>query len=226
MVAYERLLSNLTEITSAQQPSTSDAASDASGGAGSSSSSDEHAHASSSSSEEDIAPRRRVTHRGRFKKREASKAVSAYSCEDLTAIIGATASIVGGPSAAPVAPEAPAGKKRKCVDKHDADQQRTHEERKAERQEQAARDAKSWWNAYFCRAGRTGAGARPATSRKVRTVHSVAHKAHCDAQGGFSEEDQVALYNLNKEQERCGRQGLGVRGMPPKVRVLRLCASV
>lgn len=43
---------------------------------------------------------------------------------------------------------------------------------------------------------------------------STHHHRH---QVGFSEDDQVALYNLNKEQERCGRQGLGVRGMPPKV---------
>lgn len=45
-------------------------------------------------------------------------------------------------------------------------------------------------------------------------------KATLALQVGFSEDDQVALYNMNKEQERCGRQGLGVRGMPPKVCVV------
>ncbi len=45
-------------------------------------------------------------------------------------------------------------------------------------------------------------------------------------QVGFSEDDQVALYNLNKDNERCGRQGLGVRGLPPKVCVVVVCARV
>ncbi len=208
-MAYEKILTSLTEITSQQQRSTaSEVASDASGGGGggrsgggkkrtrsgtSKASEDKKASrdgddvvngaqpSSSSSSDDGEAPaiRKRVTHRGRFKKREASKAVSNYSCEDLTAIIGAASSFpdLTAITAQPATThedtssedddDVKTGKDKRGKDKGGKDKggrkkaivqndNTRHVEAPLTPPPEEEDQGTAWWRNYFCRSGRLG----------------------------------------------------------------------
>lgn len=219
MMAYEKILTSLTEITSQQQRSAaSEEASDASGGGAAPSQSKkgggkkrartstsaaslqgadaadadnsneaqgaQPSSSSGSDSEVEAPVRKRVTHRGRFKKREASKAVSNYSCEDLTAIIGAASSFPDLTAINAVQRTAPPhdtsdeeAEKGGGNGMDDVDDVHGHTQAPMrhviqgpptpppEEEDQST----AWWRNYFCRSGRLGS-ARTNTKRvkKVR----------------------------------------------------------
>ncbi len=176
------------------------------------------------------APPARGRPQGRYAKREAGKLVKGYSQTDLSMILGMVPDPFASAPPAFTRPRSddlvvgePAGASDEADGAaSDGDERRARKERRRDKKRKAEAAAavpeaieedvdrdphagapppEGWWGGgVFVWAGRLGGIMRQA-----------------DKQRGFNEDDQVKLYSDTHDGATSGRQGLGIRSLPPKV---------